>query len=565
MRYWIVRHPGTTLGCLVVLALAFLAAVASWQLASIRHMQGVEAQVGTTAHTAAVQDFLDDRLLIARSLTAVFLPPPLREPQQFTSFAARALKVLPHAIAGGWIARVEKSDLPEAIAGLKNNGFSDPEKLAKIQRTDASVDAPEFIVMDVYPKDGNLSLLGVNAAEMPNRLATMQRAKDTQDLAVSEPTSLIQEPAATGVILYAPVYSSGSVPIGYLTIAWRLDTLLQLALEKVKSVPGSRIGAWYKAGDAYVPVALANGASSSAGDMAANALMRPINFGGVVLRLSYEPLPLPFPWPLLVWPLAVSLLFLTTLFFLLSSLLLWWRRSLLELEVRTGAQGQLELTVRELHHRFINVVQLAEAIVTQTLRRAQPDATITELGAAIRGRLHAIALPTRLLLETGADEVQITDVVSKTLAAAGDRIQYSGPQIGLTPNAAKMLGLLLYELLTNSLKHGALSTALGTVDLRWFVEDKQSAPTFRLTWQSQGGPPYQPTARIGFGSKLVGTIVPRELHGTAKIENTGVGFRYELTASLDYVRKDKNYSPLVLQFPSSAGRPALRVIRTPEL
>jgi two-component sensor histidine kinase len=525
----------------------------------------MQAQAGATAHAGAVEDFLDERLLIARSLNAVFVPPPLREPQQFTTFAARALKVLPHATAAGWIARVEKSDLPDALAGLKNNGLSDPEKLAKIRRPDPSAEAPEFIVMDVYPKDGNLSLLGLNAAEVPNRLATMQRAKDTHDVAVSEPTPLIQEPAATGVIFYAPVYSSGTVPIGYFTVAWRLDKLLQLALEKVETPSASHVGAWYKTGDTYVPISLRNRASSSPADIGPNTLVRPINFGGVILRLSYQAMPLPFPWPLLLWPVAVFFLFLTTLFFLLSSLVLWWRRSLVELQIRTDAERQLHLVARELNHRFINIVQLADAIVSQTLRTAQPDATVADLGAAISGRLQAIALPTRLLLETGADEVQIRDVVFSTLSAAGERIQYSGPQIGLTTNAAKMLGLLLYELLTNSLKHGALSTTLGTVQLQWFVENEQAAPTFRLTWQSQGGPPYKPTSCVGFGTKLIGTIVPRELHGTVKIQNTELGFRYELTAPLNHVEKDKAHSAVDLQLGRGAEPAALPAVRAPDL
>jgi two-component sensor histidine kinase len=61
------------------------------------------------------------------------------------------------------------------------------------------------------------------------------------------------------------------------------------------------------------------------------------------------------------------------------------------------------------------------------------------------------------------------------------------------------LVLALHELGTNALKHGALSTPEGRVDLSWDLHDTQLV----LRWVERLGPPVEPPSRKGLGTRLL--------------------------------------------------------------
>lgn len=73
-----------------------------------------------------------------------------------------------------------------------------------------------------------------------------------------------------------------------------------------------------------------------------------------------------------------------------------------------------------------------------------------------------------------------------------------GPFRTLPANASYQLVLILHELCTNALKHGALSVPQGRVRISWSPEPYP----FRLEWREIGGPPVSPPSRKGLGSRL---------------------------------------------------------------
>jgi two-component sensor histidine kinase len=82
----------------------------------------------------------------------------------------------------------------------------------------------------------------------------------------------------------------------------------------------------------------------------------------------------------------------------------------------------------------------------------------------------------------------------------GGRIAIRGPAVTVGPRTAPGLALVLHELATNALKHGALSVERGSVALTWTVE----AGIVRLEWAEAGGPRVTgPPAQPGFGSRLL--------------------------------------------------------------
>ena len=85
-------------------------------------------------------------------------------------------------------------------------------------------------------------------------------------------------------------------------------------------------------------------------------------------------------------------------------------------------------------------------------------------------------------------------------AGPGGRILVRGPVATVGPKTAPGLALVLQELATNALKHGALSSGQGSVTLEWVIDGAM----LRLEWSEAGGPPVAgPPARAGFGTRLL--------------------------------------------------------------
>jgi two-component sensor histidine kinase len=58
-----------------------------------------------------------------------------------------------------------------------------------------------------------------------------------------------------------------------------------------------------------------------------------------------------------------------------------------------------------------------------------------------------------------------------------------GPEVELAPNTARHLALVFHELVTNAVKHGALSNPDGRVLISWKLADG----VVRLEWREEGG------------------------------------------------------------------------------
>jgi two-component sensor histidine kinase len=105
----------------------------------------------------------------------------------------------------------------------------------------------------------------------------------------------------------------------------------------------------------------------------------------------------------------------------------------------------------------------------------------------------------------GADIGSIVgSAVSPFVQPGLNRIQASGPAVRLSPQQAVTMALLLHELTTNAVKHGALSNDTGTIELNWnLAQDGSGARYMTLLWRERGGPTVRPSPRRGFGSRLL--------------------------------------------------------------
>lgn len=161
------------------------------------------------------------------------------------------------------------------------------------------------------------------------------------------------------------------------------------------------------------------------------------------------------------------------------------------------AMDQQRLLHRELNHRVKNLFAMILAITSQTLRRVKDQGPVQ----ALIGRLRAMSAANDILMRREWRAAHIVDL-TRTVAGeigAGERLDLHGPEVEIDAQPALSLTLVLHELGTNALKHGALSVPEGRVALAWRVADDH----LHLTWTETGGPAALPPERKGFGSQLV--------------------------------------------------------------
>jgi len=161
------------------------------------------------------------------------------------------------------------------------------------------------------------------------------------------------------------------------------------------------------------------------------------------------------------------------------------------------AEQQRELLLKEMSHRLKNTLQVVQAIAAQTLKDVKDRDAVRSFNQRLSmlGKAHDILLrhesPAASLLATLDQIVSLIDDKS--------RISYRGADLLLAPKGVLTISLALYELATNAMKHGALSTAEGRVHISWIVKQDE----FRLLWDEFGGPKVTAPERTGFGSRLL--------------------------------------------------------------
>ena len=82
--------------------------------------------------------------------------------------------------------------------------------------------------------------------------------------------------------------------------------------------------------------------------------------------------------------------------------------------------------------------------------------------------------------------------------------------------------MALHELTTNAVKYGALSNAVGHIDIAWRLVE-QTGSQVELTWQETGGPTVKRRA-AGFGTKLIDRVL-RDLGAGTEIKFDPQGVR----------------------------------------
>ena len=220
-----------------------------------------------------------------------------------------------------------------------------------------------------------------------------------------------------------------------------------------------------------------------------------------------------------------------------------------DIEERKKAEKTQQLLVDELNHRVKNTLANVQAIARLMLQRTKDP---HEFASNFSGRIQSLSRVHAMLSDTTWGGVDLLDLVrDQLLAGAVDetRITASGPPVHLEAQLALHAALMLHELGTNAIKHGALSTAKGTVRIHWSVADAM----LRLRWEERGGPIADTPAGRGFGRTFIEQSAKGE-GGNAlmSIETQGVAWNITLPlresqtmkASVDEPLNDAAHEPV---------------------
>jgi two-component system CheB/CheR fusion protein len=205
-----------------------------------------------------------------------------------------------------------------------------------------------------------------------------------------------------------------------------------------------------------------------------------------------------------------------------------------EFTERKRVEDHRDLLMAELDHRVKNILMVITSLVSQTMRNAGSSKDFAE---DIQGRIQALSRVHNLLNVHHQTHAQLRDIVAGELSVyrsdREDRIVIDGKaDVHLTGKTTQTLAMAMHELATNAAKYGALSTAAGSVAVRWSVLNSAEPPRLSIEWVESGGPPVKTPTRQGFGSQLIEKIVNHELEADVRREFKTEGLRCQIEFSL---------------------------------
>jgi len=177
---------------------------------------------------------------------------------------------------------------------------------------------------------------------------------------------------------------------------------------------------------------------------------------------------------------------------------------------RRQLEQRHELMIRDMRHRSGNLFSQLLALFSQTARNAR---SVADLSTKYQARVLALANAHRLITEGGWKSTPIMDLLYTVLGPYLDHVSFSGPNVELEPDPIFNLSAALHELAANAAKHGSLSRSRGQLELSWSVGRTKRGITLTLDWVEKNGPPARRPRRLGFGSRLLGLVIERQLNG----------------------------------------------------
>jgi two-component sensor histidine kinase/CHASE1-domain containing sensor protein len=373
----------------------------------------------------------------------------------------------------------------------------------------------------------NRVALGYDMYSEPIRRETMRRAWQTGLPAASSIVELVQERKENhkqpGFLIYLPVYadpppanaslaseaippdivtSPGSRPVeAFVYAPFRIDDLITAVLgSQLAAIDGIEV----RAGDGpSAPLAFHHGrmgwdAHVERLRVADQQWTIHISYGRFLDRVGR---------PIGILCLGIALAMLATQLHRVQHRRLGAFQALAEEKARHAEDR--ELMIGEMAHRMKNAFARIGALARITLHESKDLETFE---TKFDGRLRALSDAKQMLVTGAVDTVDLKRIIHRELEIAGwpeERLAtLSGPDVQLHDEGAQAIALAVHELVTNSIKYGALS---GKGDLA--VDWRRDGDDILLSWIESGLPETPQIDHESFGSHFIRSLIERQMKG----------------------------------------------------
>jgi two-component sensor histidine kinase len=179
---------------------------------------------------------------------------------------------------------------------------------------------------------------------------------------------------------------------------------------------------------------------------------------------------------------------------------------------------QRQMLMDELQHRSRNSFQIIQAIIQNSIQNAR-DADVAV------GRVRALAVTNQLLTASQGEPVPLQELIENELRPHGHPgATVAECDLRVEGDIARCLALILHELATNAVKHGAFRKKSGTLSVRC----ERIGQSIRVSWAETNDDRLTTAPdKRGFGSKLVVGML-RQVGGTIEVEFRPTGFVCEI-------------------------------------
>lgn len=168
-----------------------------------------------------------------------------------------------------------------------------------------------------------------------------------------------------------------------------------------------------------------------------------------------------------------------------------------------------ELIIGEMGHRLKNGFARIGALARITLRETK---NLQDFENIFEGRLRALSDTKQMMVQGAPSEMDLSKLIHSELELAGWprelRTAIKGPTVILDEEGAQAISLVVHELVTNSVKYGALS-GMGRLSIQW----KRIGEMIELIWVESELAETPVIEKESFGTQFIRTLIERQLHG----------------------------------------------------
>ena len=217
--------------------------------------------------------------------------------------------------------------------------------------------------------------------------------------------------------------------------------------------------------------------------------------------------------------------------------------------LRHGSE-MLRLMLNELDHRVRNNLAALAALVDLS---AQSKSDVRSFASSIRNRVQAMSSVHSLLSRSQWSAVDFRSLLESLLPAdLRCALDANGPEAPIPPRYSTAMGMVLQELVSNSLKYGVLRLPGGKLIVRWTAATLPTGQLqLQMTWHEPAATPApsfgvgshrrvseqkdatSATITPGLGTSLIQGLVRSELQGEAHLSYPPTGALHRFVFNLD--------------------------------